>query len=288
MSGTADRPEATRAAHAGAAGAAHRARHGGRAARRLPADRGARRGRPGRPPARPVLHAQRRPSDGAGGGRAALPAACVLLRARAREGELELPARGGRPRHRAPRRAAPGRGAGAGGPARDRLAPAPRTARGRCSWAAGSAPAPLLCWQDELGPTRRPARLPLRRPRRGGRAVRARARAWRPTTARPGGQALVTDLLREELDGPATVFACGPPRDARGGPADLRRARACRPSWRSNPAWPAASARASAAWCRPNEGYVRLCVDGPVLDGMLRPGAGRLTDLCGVPLAGPS
>ena len=39
-----------------------------------------------------------------------------------------------------------------------------------------------------------------------------------------------------------------------------------RRSSRSSRGWRAASAPASAAWCPTEDGYIRLCVDGPVLD----------------------
>ena len=101
-----------------------------------------------------------------------------------------------------------------------------------------------------------------------------------------GRQALVTDLLREELDADpgATVFACGPP-------AMLEAVRAvC-----AEVGVPAQLALESGMACgfgacfgcvvATRDGYVRLCVDGPVLDAELS--AGSLTELCGVALAGP-
>ena len=82
-----------------------------------------------------------------------------------------------------------------------------------------------------------------------------------------GHHGLVTDLLAAELgaDPRAEVYACGPPPMLEAVRAMCERA-ASRPSSRSSRAWPAASAPASAASSRRGGGYVRLCVDGPVLD----------------------
>ena len=68
----------------------------------------------------------------------------------------------------------------------------------------------------------------------------------------------------------------------------MRRARGARPSSRWSPAWRAASAPASAASSRRSAGYVRLCVDGPVLDAARAGGASHAhVELCGIPLAHP-
>jgi NAD(P)H-flavin reductase len=131
----------------------------------------------------------------------------------------------------------------------------------------GIGTAPLLCWQDELGPE---AKVLL-----GFRSAEyARAAslfAGSPEIATDDGsagrQALVTDLLREQLDADpaATVYACGPP-------AMLEAVRAiC-----AETEVPAQLALESGMACGfgacfgcvvpTREGYVRLCVDGPVLD----------------------
>ena len=131
----------------------------------------------------------------------------------------------------------------------------------------GIGAAPLLCWQDELGPE---AKVLL-----GFRSAEyARAAslfAGSPEIATDDGsagrQALVTDLLREQLDADpaATVYACGPP-------AMLEAVRAiC-----AETEVPAQLALESGMACGfgacfgcvvpTREGYVRLCVDGPVLD----------------------
>jgi dihydroorotate dehydrogenase electron transfer subunit len=96
-----------------------------------------------------------------------------------------------------------------------------------------------------------------------------------------GRRALVTDLLREELDrdAAATVFACGPPPmleavrlvcAERGAPAQL--------ALESGMACGFGACFGCVVPTR--AGYLRLCVDGPVLDAdqlesALFPGAGH-------------
>jgi dihydroorotate dehydrogenase electron transfer subunit len=127
--------------------------------------------------------------------------------------------------------------------------------------------APLLCWQDLLGPDA-PALLGFRS------AEHAEARrlfAGEPRIATDDGSIgpprLVTELLRDALDGDAdvTVYACGPP-------PMLEAVRAlC-----AERDVPAQLAMESGMACGfgacfgcvvpTREGYVRLCVDGPVLE----------------------
>jgi dihydroorotate dehydrogenase electron transfer subunit len=131
----------------------------------------------------------------------------------------------------------------------------------------GIGTAPLLCLQDELGPDV----TVLLGFRSAAYAEAASLFAGVPAVATDDGsagrQALVTDLLREQLDSDpaATVFACGPP-------AMLEAVRAiC-----AELAVPAQLAMESGMACGfgacfgcvvpTKEGYVRLCVDGPVLD----------------------
>ena len=131
----------------------------------------------------------------------------------------------------------------------------------------GIGAAPLLCLQDELGPE---AGVLLGF-RSAAHAEAASLFEGRPALATDDGsagrQALITDLLREELDADpaATVFACGPP-------AMLEAVRlVC-----AELAVPAQLALESGMACGfgacfgcvvpTREGYVRLCVDGPVLD----------------------
>jgi dihydroorotate dehydrogenase electron transfer subunit len=131
----------------------------------------------------------------------------------------------------------------------------------------GIGTAPLLCLQDELGPDA----TVLLGFRSAAHAQAAALFAGEPAVATDDGsagrQALVTDLLREHLDADpaATVFACGPP-------AMLEAVRlAC-----AERAVPAQLALESGMACGfgacfgcvvpTRDGYVRLCVDGPVLD----------------------
>jgi len=131
----------------------------------------------------------------------------------------------------------------------------------------GIGTAPLVCLQDELGPAV-PALLGFRS---AAHAEAAALFAAEPAVATDDGsrgrQALVTDLLREQLDRDpeAAVFACGPP-------AMLEAVRAlC-----AELAVPAQLALESGMACgfgacfgcvvATIDGYVRLCLDGPVLD----------------------
>jgi len=131
----------------------------------------------------------------------------------------------------------------------------------------GIGTAPLLCLQDDLGPDT-PVLLGFRS---AEHSMAASLFAGRPEVATDDGsagrQALVTDLLPEHLDGdPATsVFACGPP-------AMLEAVRlACTQS--GAPAQLALESRMACGFgacfgcvVPTKTGYVRLCVDGPVLD----------------------
>ena len=108
----------------------------------------------------------------------------------------------------------------------------------------GIGAAPLLCWQEELGaagealPGSGPATPPgvLLGFRTAAHAQGAALFAGQPQVVTDDGsvgrRALVTELLAAELDGDpnATVYACGPPADARGGQGAVRRARCSRPA----------------------------------------------------------
>jgi dihydroorotate dehydrogenase electron transfer subunit len=143
----------------------------------------------------------------------------------------------------------------------------------------GIGTAPLLCLQDELGA---PALLGFRS---GDYAVAADLFAGEVEVATDDGSvgrgALVTELLREALDrGPdVAVFACGPP-------PMLEAVRAlC--AERDVPAQLALESGMACGYgacfgcvVPTRGGYVRLCVDGPVLDASelesaLVPGAGH-------------
>jgi NAD(P)H-flavin reductase len=130
----------------------------------------------------------------------------------------------------------------------------------------GVGAAPLLCLQDDLGPA-----TTLLGFRSAAHARAAELFAGEPRVVTDDGsvgrQALVTDLLREELDADpaATVFACGPP-------AMLEAVRiAC-----AEAGVAAQLALESGMACGfgacfgcvvpTRDGYLRLCVDGPVLD----------------------
>jgi NAD(P)H-flavin reductase len=131
----------------------------------------------------------------------------------------------------------------------------------------GIGAAPLVCLEEELGPDA----AVLLGFRSAAHAEAAALFAGSPALATDDGsagrQALVTDLLREELDTDpgATVFACGPP-------AMLEAVRAvC-----AEVGVPAQLALESGMACgfgacfgcvvATRDGYIRLCVDGPVLD----------------------
>jgi dihydroorotate dehydrogenase electron transfer subunit len=128
--------------------------------------------------------------------------------------------------------------------------------------------APLLCLADELGASARP----LVGFRTGAHAAAAELFEGRPSVATDDGsvgrQALVTDLLREELDSDdaATVYACGPPPmlesvralcAERGVPVQL--------ALESGMACGFGACFGCVVPTR--SGYIRICVDGPVLDG---------------------
>lgn len=145
----------------------------------------------------------------------------------------------------------------------------------------GIGTAPLLCLEDELGPEA----SVLLGFRSAAHAEAASLFSGEPEVATDDGsagrQALVTELLREELDrdAAATVFACGPP-----GMLEAVR-RLC-----GDCGVPAQLALESGMACGfgacfgcvvpTKQGYIRLCLEGPVLDGeqlesAVFPGAGH-------------
>ncbi len=132
--------------------------------------------------------------------------------------------------------------------------------------------APILCWGDELGPDA-PVLLGFRS---AAYADAAGLFPGRPAVCTDDGsagrRALVTELLREELDaragrgeGAPTVYACGPPpmleavraicaeRDVPGQLA-LESGMAC------------GFGACFGCVVPTRSGYVRLCLDGPVID----------------------
>lgn len=141
--------------------------------------------------------------------------------------------------------------------------------------------APVLCWSDQLGA----AATVLLGFRNAGYAQAAQLFRGQPLLATDDGSAgrhgYVTELLREQLDEDArtTVYACGPPQM-------LEAVRAlC-----AERDVPAQLAMESGMACGfgacfgcvvpTRNGYIRLCVDGPVvasadLETALTPGAGH-------------
>jgi dihydroorotate dehydrogenase electron transfer subunit len=145
----------------------------------------------------------------------------------------------------------------------------------------GIGAAPLLCLQDEIG-AEHPVLLGFRSAAHAEAAsLFAGEAAVATDDGSVGRQGLVTDVLREQLerDPAATVFACGPP-------AMLEAVRAlC-----AERGVPAQLALESGMACGfgacfgcvvpTKAGYIRLCVDGPVVDAQalesaVFPGAGH-------------
>lgn len=146
--------------------------------------------------------------------------------------------------------------------------------------------APILCWHDELGPEAA-LLLGFRSASHAEAAEMFRGRAKVATDdGSAGRRALVTELLRDHLDSRLgeppdrpTVYACGPP-------AMLEAVRAiC--AERDIAAQLALESGMACGYgacfgcvVRTRGGYVRLCLDGPVLDAAelesaLVPGAGH-------------
>jgi dihydroorotate dehydrogenase electron transfer subunit len=131
----------------------------------------------------------------------------------------------------------------------------------------GIGTAPLLCWQDDLGSET----TVLLGFRSAAHAEAASLFAGRPDIATDDGsagrRALVTDLLREQLDADAaaTVFACGPPAMLEA--VRLVCAEAGVPAQLALESGMACGFGACFGCVVPTrDGYIRLCVDGPVLD----------------------
>ena len=135
----------------------------------------------------------------------------------------------------------------------------------------GIGAAPLVCLQDELAAAGTPASVLLGF-RSAAYAPAARLFAGAPPAlatddGSAGRAALVTELLREELDrdSAVTLFCCGPP-------AMLEAVRALSAE-RGVPAQLALEAGMACGFgacfgcvVATTEGYLRLCVDGPVLE----------------------
>jgi dihydroorotate dehydrogenase electron transfer subunit len=146
----------------------------------------------------------------------------------------------------------------------------------------GIGAAPLLCLQDEVGPD---AQVLLGF-RSAGHAEAASLFAGTPEVATDDGstgrQALITELLREELDGRTAdrglrtvIYSCGPPPML-----EAVRALAAEREVAAQLALESGMACGFGACfgcvVPTKNGYVRLCVDGPVLEAAeLLPGAGH-------------
>jgi NAD(P)H-flavin reductase len=141
----------------------------------------------------------------------------------------------------------------------------------------GIGAAPLLCWRDELkGSDPAVALLGFRSESHARAATLFPGARVATDDGSVGRHGLVTELLREELDADpaATVYACGPP-------PMLEAVRAlC-----AEREVPAQLAMESGMACgfgacmgcvvATREGFVRLCVDGPVVDAALIAGVGE-------------
>ena len=215
---------------------------------------------------------------GADGERPYLPRAFSHARAR-EDGRLEFLLEAVGPGTARLARVAPGEGLGLVGPLG--LGFAPAVGRRPVAVGGGIGAAPILCLSDELG-----AQATVLLGFRSERFAEA-ARLFRaaPEVATDDGSVgrhgLVTELLREALDREpdAAVFACGPP-------PMLEAVRAlC--AERDVPAQLALESGMACGYgacfgcvVPTRGGYVRLCVDGPVLDAAelesaLVPGAGH-------------
>lgn len=142
--------------------------------------------------------------------------------------------------------------------------------------------APLAIWQDELGARTR-ALLGFRDRAHAAGATLLSAPVVATDDGSVGHHGRVTDLLAEELDDRIEVYACGPP-------AMLEAVRAmC--AERSVPAQLALESGMACGFgacfgcvVPTVDGYVRLCLDGPVLDARKLAGASFLGSSAGAEL----
>jgi NAD(P)H-flavin reductase len=130
----------------------------------------------------------------------------------------------------------------------------------------GIGAAPLLCWRDALGPETTTL-LGFRSAQHAEAATYFQGAQVTTDDGSVGHHGFVTELLREELDSDpeATIYACGPP-------PMLEAVRALA----AEREVPAQLAMESGMACgfgacmgcvvQTKSGYVRLCVDGPVVD----------------------
>jgi NAD(P)H-flavin reductase len=127
--------------------------------------------------------------------------------------------------------------------------------------------APILCWSDELGPDAR-VLLGFRSAAYAEAAALFRAEVKLATDdGSAGRRAYVTELLREQLDSDpaATVYACGPPPML-----EVVRALCAERDVRAQLAMESGMACGFGACfgcvVPTRSGFVRLCVDGPVVE----------------------
>jgi NAD(P)H-flavin reductase len=141
--------------------------------------------------------------------------------------------------------------------------------------------APILCWSDELGADAR-VLLGFRSAGYAEAATLFRGEVALATDdGSAGRRAYVTELLREELDagGAATVYACGPPpmlEAVRG----LCAERGVEAQLAMESGMACGFGACFGCVVPTRDGYVRLCVDGPVVDAgeletALVPGSGH-------------
>jgi NAD(P)H-flavin reductase len=141
--------------------------------------------------------------------------------------------------------------------------------------------APILCWSDELGPDAR-VLLGFRSAGHAQAASLFRGEVKLATDdGSAGRKAYVTELLREELDADpaAAVYACGPPQMLEAVRAlCAERGVSAQLAMESGMACGFGACFGCVVPTR--NGYVRLCVDGPVVDAReletaLVPGSGH-------------
>ena len=254
---------------------------------------------PGRPAgrARAVRDDRRRRALGRGRGRAAVPPARLLHRPPA-GGECHFLLEDVGPGTQRLCELRPGDGCGRSGRS-GAASRAPRDGRRALLVGGGVGIAPLAILQDTLASADATVLLGFRdaRTRRGRRAA-ATTRSVATDDGSVGHHGLVTELLAAELerDPHAVVYACGPAGHARG------RQRACASS-RAVPAQLALEAGMACGFgacfgCvvpRRGGGYLRVCVDGPVIDAAAARARRRSTpeapamsvEFCGLTLAHP-
>jgi dihydroorotate dehydrogenase electron transfer subunit len=137
----------------------------------------------------------------------------------------------------------------------------------------GVGTAPLAIWQDELLARSEPAPalLGFRDAEHAPGATLLHNARVATDDGSHGHQGLVTDLLVDELDGgpPAVVYACGPPPMLEAVRAlCAQRDVPCQLALESGMACGFGACFGCVVPLRAG-GYLRLCVDGPVLDGAL-------------------